>query len=214
MRDLREGMGGMNESKAEIHIGGRVAWCSNDVRTQPDAVHRGRALVRTTGKVEIAIVVGYDADEPTRANLYVNGGRVSVERATAAFDEVDGRKTCLTSMTVDVGALVVTDPDALEPILSQATFGISALKALLATLPPCARCVRERQEKPEDYVGHETPWPATRKTEGGLICNVHALSTGFHEPLPYAPVVEAIEARLRQPIFYGPREIAAAKEPT
>jgi hypothetical protein len=195
-------MGGVKESKAEIHLGGRVAWGTESVTTEPDAVHRGRALVRTTGKVDLTVVVGYDADAPTRASLYVNGRRASVDRATASFDETDGRRSCLASIVIEVGALVVTDPDALEPILSKATYGTTALKALLAALPACLLCAKDRREDPEGYVGHETPWPATHEAAGfGPVCRFHTHAERTLVPLPYAAVIEAIGLRLRHPIF-------------
>ena len=188
-------------SQAEIHVGGHQVW-SGETRVEPDPIRPGRALVRTEGKVDLAVTVDYGEGNAS-VSLFANGRRVSIEKGCGEYEVRSDRRFAIAQMTVDIGSLAVADPDALEPILSRAEFGTGALKALLAALPRCIWCMAEQMAKPgEDW---PSPAVATGTTpDGALACwsHGHAETT----QLPYAPVVRAIERRLRESILqgYGP----------
>jgi hypothetical protein len=190
-------------SEAEIHIGGHQVW-SGETRVEADPVRPGRALVRTEGKVDLAVTIGYAYGEKS-VSLFANGRRVSIEKGRSEYEERSGRRFAIAQLTVDVGSLAVADPDALAPILSRAEFGTAALEALLAALPPCIRCMAEQMAKP----GEEWPAPgvATGKSpDGNVVCWSHGVA-GTTE-LSYAPVVRTIQRRLAEPSLrgYGPGE--------
>lgn len=187
---------------AEIHFGGRMV-ATPEVRLEPDPVRPGRVLARVRGEVTLNVVLAHREIENTLSSevaLYANGARVSLESEGIQRDRGEGTDLTIAHMRVDVGALVIVDPDGLAPIFSRAEFGTDDLRALVAALPRCAECLAEAGP-----VGKADKLnPALWLMSGRKVCRMHAFEPAT--ALPYQCVVEAIERRLREPIFrgYGP----------